>query len=89
MGGGAFACGGDKGRDGIPCGEPASEALGACGINDGREEHQKMRDDRDASPHITIKASQGSERQTDGEASKWKRGANLHWKSDWMLTVIV
>ena len=50
LGGGAFTCGGDKGRDGIPCGEPASEALGACGINDGREEHQKMRDDRDASP---------------------------------------
>ena len=44
----AFAGGGDEGRDGIPCGEPASEALGAGGIDDGREEHPKLGDDGDA-----------------------------------------
>ena len=36
MGGEAFAGGGDEGRDGVPSGEPAGEALGACGINDVR-----------------------------------------------------
>ena len=79
LGGEAFAGGGDEGRDGIPCGEPASEALGACGINHGREEHPKLRDDRNAAPHIAIEASQGSERQADGETSEQKRGHG-HWK---------
>ena len=74
LGGEAFAGGGDEGRDGIPCGEPASEALGACGINHGREEHPKLRDDRNAAPHIAIEASQGSESQTDSETSEQKRG---------------
>ena len=79
LGGEAFAGGGDEGRDGIPCGEPASEALGAGGINDGREEHPKLRDDRDASAHIAIKSSQGSKRQTDGKTSEQKR-AHGNWK---------
>ena len=59
----AFACGGNEGRDGVPCRKPASEPLGACGINHGREEHPKLRDDRDAAPHIAIEAGQGSKRQ--------------------------
>ena len=79
LGGEAFAGCGDEGRDGIPCGEPAGEAFGAGGINDGREEHPKLRDDGDASAHIAIKASQGSERQADGETSEQKRGHG-NWK---------
>ena len=79
LGSEAFAGGGDEGRDGIPCGEPSSKTLGACGINNGREEHPKLRDDRDASPHIAIEASQGSERQADGETSEQKRGHG-NWK---------
>ena len=58
----AFACGGDEGRDGVPCRKLASEAFGACGINHGREEHPKLRDNGDAAPHIAIEAGQGSER---------------------------
>ena len=70
LGSEAFAGGGDKRRDGIPCRKPASKTLGACGINNGREEHPKLRDDRDAAPHITIEAGQWSERQADGETSE-------------------
>ena len=50
----AFAGGGDEGRYGIPRGKPASEALGAGGIDDGRKEHHELRDDRDASTDVAV-----------------------------------
>lgn len=79
LGGEAFAGGGDEGRDGIPCGDPAGKAFGACGIHDGGEQHRKLRDDGDAPADIAVEASQGSEREPDGETGEQKRG-HSHWK---------
>ena len=75
----AFAGGGDEGRDGVPGGQPAGKAFGAGGVDDGREEHQELRDDGDASPDVAIEASQGGEREADGEAGEEKRGHGK-WK---------
>lgn len=79
LGGQAFAGGGDEGRDGVPSGEPAGKAFGAGGIDDRREEHPELRDDGDASTDVAIEASQGGEREADGEAGEQKRGHGK-WK---------
>jgi hypothetical protein len=70
LGSEAFAGGGDERRDGVPCGEPARKALGAGGIDDGREEHPKLRDDRNTSPNVAIKTSKRGQCQTDGDGMK-------------------
>ena len=69
----AFACGGDEGRDGVPCGEPAGEAFGASGIHDGGEQHPKLRDDGDASADVAVESGDGRERKPDGEACEQDR----------------
>lgn len=73
LGGEAFAGGGDEGRDGVPCGEPAGEAFGACGIQDGSEEHPKLRDDGDAAADVAVESGYGGEREPDGEAGEQDR----------------
>ena len=50
----AFAGGGDEGRDGVPCGEPAGEAFGAGGIDDGREEHPELGNNRNTAPDVPV-----------------------------------
>ena len=73
LGGEAFAGGGDEGRNGIPCGEPAGEAFGASGIHDGGEQHPKLRDDGDAAADVAVESGYWSEREADGESSEQDR----------------
>lgn len=73
LGGEAFAGGGDERRDGVPCGEPASETFSSSGIHNRGEQHPKLRDDGNAAADIAVKPSNGREREADGEAGKQKR----------------